>query len=129
MGAVALSASPGGRAARVDAADQFGQARITASSPGGRPGWAAPARRSCYEPIILGLLIGRVARRGNPVAVYDFNRTVEEAFRAATTPGYTPPTSGLGGIATSIIALGSAWSAGVAAAIFGEASGGNSPPK
>jgi predicted flap endonuclease-1-like 5' DNA nuclease len=72
-----------------------------------------------WTAIIVGIAIGAVLLGvGIFLAWLSDNWTADQALRAATTNGYVAPTSSLRGIGTSVIALGSAWSGGLVAAVL-----------
>jgi hypothetical protein len=64
-----------------------------------------------WSRIIVGILIAVVLlAAGVVLGMVSDNWAADQATKAATIQGYKAPTSNLSGIATSIIALGSAWS-------------------
>jgi hypothetical protein len=82
----------------------------------------AKAGTSVYKwnRIIIALVIGGVLLAvGICLAIYGDSWTAAQALKAATTSGYVAPKSSLPAIATSFIAMGSAWSGGVVSAVLG----------
>ena len=74
-----------------------------------------------WNRILVALLIGGgLILVGIVIAAYSDNWTADQALKAATTTGYVAPKSSLSAIATSLIALGSAWSTGLVGAVLSD---------
>jgi hypothetical protein len=73
-----------------------------------------------WPAIIAGIAIAAVLLSvGIALAIASDNWAADQAMKEATTQGYKAPTSNLPGIATSVIALASAWSGGLVSAVLG----------
>jgi hypothetical protein len=73
-----------------------------------------------WAAIIVGIVIGAVLLAvGIGLSIYADNWAADQALRAAKTSGYIAPSSSLPAIATSIIALGSAWSGALVGQVLG----------
>ncbi len=74
-----------------------------------------------WSRILVGIFIAAVLLgAGIVLAVISNNWAADQALKAATIPGYTAPSSSLSGIATSVIALGSAWSGALVGLVLNE---------
>lgn len=74
-----------------------------------------------WNRILVALVIGGgLIVFGVVLAAYADNWTADQALKAATTTGYVAAKSNLSAVATSIIALGSAWSTGLVGAVLSD---------
>lgn len=72
----------------------------------------------------FGVLIGAgLILLGVVLAIYADNQAIDQAQRSADIVGYVAPDTMIGAVATTIITLGSAWSAGLVTLLLGENSG------
>jgi ABC-type Fe3+-siderophore transport system permease subunit len=77
-----------------------------------------------WARILVSVLIGgALIAVGILLTVYADNWAADQALKEATTQGYKAATSGLPAVATSIIALGSAWSGALVGVILSEKAG------
>jgi hypothetical protein len=73
-----------------------------------------------WTRIITGVLIGGILIGvGIVLAMWSDTWAADQALKAATTPGYAVPDSTLANVATTVLTLGSAWSAALVGAVLG----------
>jgi hypothetical protein len=105
------------RADPADAADPAKRARHVSATKA-----AAKSRVTTYHwpAIIVGIAIaGILLGTGIVLTLAGDSWSADQALKEATTQGYKAPTSSLPALATSIVALGSAWSGGLVSAVLG----------
>lgn len=99
-----------------------------AADPGKVAGYVAAAKDAAkgtttllWVRVLVGVLIGAaLIAAGVALTIYGDNWAAEQALKAATTPDYVAPTSSVPAVATSIIALGSAWSGALVGVVLSE---------
>ncbi|SRR5712691_1692822 len=105
------------RADPADAEDPAKRARHVSATKA-----AAKRRVTTYHwpAIIVGIAIAGILLGTGIVLTFAADSwSADQALKEATTQGYTAPTSSLSAVATSVIALASAWSGGLVSAVLG----------
>lgn len=108
--------------------EALGEDPEVAKRPGEAQRRAAAAKQKAagtddikWGRIVIGLLIGgALLGVGIYLMILGDQSASEEALNAATIPNYKAAEVGIKGIATSVIALATAWSGGLVGIVFGE---------